>query len=86
MTSTDICQWCEEEIAGAQSCVSPPFHPECLFRVVCGSVAHIEHRCSCYVPGSIAGDARGLSRREAAAAALATWVARKEGHVAGRAG
>jgi hypothetical protein len=44
-------------------------HDECALRVVLGSVAHIERRCSCYIDGADEGDPPGLSRRDAAKAA-----------------
>jgi hypothetical protein len=48
-------------------------HRECAMRAILGSVAHIEKRCSCYVPGSQENDPPGLSRREAAKAAVKAW-------------
>lgn len=48
-------------------------HYECALRAVVGSVAHVERRCSCYVPGSTCGDPEGLTKREAARAAAALW-------------
>jgi hypothetical protein len=79
-TSTDVCGWCDEEIApGERSPAScQPMHIECLFRAVCGSLAHQQHRCSCYVPGSTEGNPEGMTRREAAAAALAYRVEQEE--------
>lgn len=76
MTSTDMCGWCDEEIAPGEKSPSScqPMHHECLFRAVCGSLAHQQRLCSCYVPGSVEGDPEGMTRREAAAAALAYWV------------
>jgi hypothetical protein len=53
-------------------------HRECILRMALGSAAHIEERCSCYVPGSIEGDAPGLSLREGARLAVAAWK-QKEG-------
>jgi len=45
-------------------------HQECLFRSIAGPVAHIEHRCGCFIPGSSEGDPPGMTVREAARAAL----------------
>ncbi len=43
-------------------------HRECAARSAIGSVGHIERRCSCY--GGDVDDPPGMSKREAAAAAL----------------
>jgi hypothetical protein len=48
-------------------------HRECGIRTVMGSMAHLEKRCSCYVPGSIEGDDPGLTKREAARQAAAMF-------------
>ena len=48
-------------------------HYECAMRQVIGSVAHLEQRCSCYVPGATCGDPAGLTKREAAREATALW-------------
>ncbi|HEY7233875.1 MAG TPA: hypothetical protein VH539_06975 [Gemmatimonadaceae bacterium] len=45
-------------------------HRECQLRGVLGSVSHIQKLCSCYVPGSLCGDPEGMTRREAARAAV----------------
>jgi hypothetical protein len=45
-------------------------HRECGFRQVGGSVAHLSGFCSCFVPGSNAGDPPGMTKRQAARAAL----------------
>jgi hypothetical protein len=73
MTNTDICGWCDEEVLDGERSPSS-MHHECLFRSVCGSLAHQQRLCSCYVPGSTAGDPEGMTRREAAKAALDYWV------------
>jgi hypothetical protein len=59
------CAYCQEPLDGPL-----PMHPECSFRAVGGSVAHIEQRCSCFVPGSAEGDPPGLTLREGAHAAV----------------
>jgi hypothetical protein len=56
-------------------------HVECVYRAVAGSVAHIEQRCSCYVPGSTEGDPPGLTKRQAAKAALEAHKASCEAEV-----
>lgn len=69
-----ICVHCEESIeAGDDGWIDAsnhPFHRACWLRLIFGSVAHIEKRCSCYVPGSDESDPPGLTRRQAAEAAL----------------
>ncbi len=72
-----ICVYCNEEILPGERADNKgsDFHPECLFRAVAGSVAHLQRRCSCFVPGSREGDPPGLTRRQAAAAALAYYYA-----------
>jgi hypothetical protein len=46
------------------------YHMECYARQIIGSEAHVEKRCSCFVPGSEEGDDPSLTKREAAHAAL----------------
>lgn len=73
------CCYCHEPIAATDSGVrqaallttGPAFvfkHRECFLRLVFGSVAHQEHRCKCYGGGD--EDPPGLTRREAATAAM----------------
>lgn len=50
-------------------------HRDCLLRQVVGSVAHQQGRCSCY--GGDEGDDPALTRREAAAAAVAYFEREK---------
>jgi hypothetical protein len=66
------CVWCEEpvEVDEGDDRFSQPMHWECGFRSVAGSVAHIEHRCGCYIPSSERGDPPGMTKREAARAAV----------------
>lgn len=54
---------------------SKPVHYECTMRSVIGSVGHIEGTCSCKVLGSHEGDPTGMSRRQAAVAAVRAWAA-----------
>lgn len=78
------CQWCKEEILPDEESlideVLPsgevvkkplPFHRECQFRVCCGSAGHIKKACSCY--GGNEEDPPGVSKREAARAAVRAW-------------
>lgn len=78
----DVCGWCTQPIvpgddgwlipsASPQKPVS--FHRACWLRSVIGSVAHLERRCSCFVPGSTESDPPGMTVREAAEAALAAF-------------
>ena len=67
------CFYCGEEVLPGEDSGrvgNAPSHLECSFRAVAGSVAHIERRCSCFIPGSEEGDPPGMTRREAAKAAL----------------
>jgi hypothetical protein len=73
-----VCGYCEEPLEGGR--IIGNTHQECAMRTVVGSVAHIEKRCSCYVPGSEEGDPPGMTLREAARAAVAAhsrWVQEK---------
>jgi hypothetical protein len=60
-----------EQDDGFQDYVGHPFHRNCFLRLICGSVAHIERRCSCFVPGSECHDPEGMTLRQAADAAVA---------------
>lgn len=66
---TEICQRCGEPIDGHRADNASPFHPECLFRSVMGSIAHLRKTCACFVPGSTEGDPEGMTKRGAAMAA-----------------
>ena len=73
-----ICPHCEEPILKGEAIMpmggpkdEVVFHHECGFRLVAGSVGHIQKRCSCY--GGTEGDPTGLTKREAALAALVLW-------------
>jgi hypothetical protein len=54
------------------------YHRACFLRTIMGSAAHIEKRCSCYVPGATENDDPNLTPREAAQAA---WVAYSAKHL-----
>lgn len=76
------CAHCEEPIeVGDDGWVVPalnareiPFHRACQLRMILGSVAHQQRRCSCFVSGSQCGDDSGLTRRQAAEAALEYYI------------
>lgn len=55
-------------------------HHECGARIVLGSVAHVEGRCSCYVEGAEDTDPPGMTKRQAAKAALAAYLAKRDRH------
>jgi len=64
-----LCGWCAEPIEDDGT--GDGLHRECLIRMVLGSVAHLQKRCHCYVPGSEENDDPSLTLREAARAAAA---------------
>lgn len=72
-----FCTHCAEPIAATDSGIRYPdqahAHRSCFLRQILGSAAHIEKRCGCYVPGSLASDDEALSKRQAAEAAVAAW-------------
>lgn len=55
-----------------------PYHYACFLRGTIGSLAHQEHRCSCYVSGSDEGDPPGMTKRQAAEAAVHFWETRQK--------
>lgn len=72
------CIHCREEIELGDEGVcyafdGPPVHRNCFLRQIVGSLAHIEKRCSCYDPFAFEGDPTGMTRRQAADAAVAAW-------------
>jgi len=79
------CAWCDEPIDAEDSGViysnGPAMHFECFIRSFAGSVAHIERRCPCFVAGSKDHDDPGLTKREAARAAMRAWYGRFEPRV-----
>lgn len=74
-----ICVHCQEMIApeddGWISSNGVVFHRACFVRGFVGSVAHLERRCGCFIPGSAEGDPPELTVREAAELALVTFEA-----------
>jgi hypothetical protein len=64
------CVHCDECIVARDSGViyanGPVAHRNCFLRGVHGSLAHLLHHCSCYVPGSECADDPKLTMREAA--------------------
>jgi hypothetical protein len=70
--------YCQEPVLPGENCQQPDMHQECAMRSILGSVAHQEKRCSCFVRDSEEGDPPGMTKREAAHAAVAAWR-QKEG-------
>ncbi len=78
MTEGDapICGFCGESIPRRDLVpivAGTPLHRECQFRLVVGSVAHIQRRCGCYVAGSTESDPPHMTPRQAATAAMALY-------------
>lgn len=71
---SERCSWCGEPLLRQERARFNCMHEECGARGVFGSVAHLEKRCCCYVPGSTEEDPPGMTRREAARAAYALWL------------
>jgi hypothetical protein len=80
----EVCLRCEEPITPDDGGYGTPMvtatgvgfawhHEECFIRQMVGSVAHINQRCSCFVANSHEEDPPGLSRRQAARAAMFAW-------------
>lgn len=71
------CIHCEEKIEANDSgyiyANGPVAHRNCFMRQITGSVAHIEGRCSCYVAGATCTDPPGMTKRQAADAAVALY-------------
>jgi hypothetical protein len=77
-----LCAYCDEEIGDGDSVM--PFnngevlmHRNCGLRGITGCVAHLNRTCSCFVPGSTELDPPGMTRREAADAAVRLWEQQK---------
>lgn len=75
------CVWCGEALEAGERCWrfanGATAHRVCALRQVIGSVAHLEEHCACAVPGATCGDPEGLTRRQAAAAAVQAYLARQ---------
>jgi hypothetical protein len=71
----EICQWCDEPVSPAEQHPSyrEPVHFACGMRMIVGSLAHVERRCSCFVPGATDTDPEHMSRRQGAEAALRAY-------------
>lgn len=85
----DHCMYCSEIIAAGESGITMPYmrdahlkperapaHIECFLRSIIGSVAHQQHRCSCY--GGTEDDSDARSYREQAREAMA-WLMEHRG-------
>jgi hypothetical protein len=75
-TKTDpICLHCKEPVLDLdqRAPVDPPMHYECGLRLAVGSIAHLDKRCDCFIPGSEKGDPSYLSIRQAAQLAACRW-------------
>lgn len=68
LTKLDRCLWCREPLGETRHPVMSSYHIECAVRQTAGSIAHVQQRCSCFVPGATETDPDGMSRREAAMA------------------
>ena len=88
MSELILCLWCGESISGdefdnarrveyhsADEHRIRYLHYECGLRSVIGSLAHIQGRCSCY--GGSEDDPPGMSKRQAARAALEAYLRRQ---------
>ncbi len=75
------CVYCLEDILEGEP--SEPvngnarMHPECLLRMVAGSVGHQRKKCLCY--GGTEEDPPGLTRRQGAMAAARLYCAERSG-------
>ena len=70
----DLCIRCNEPILpGEANWIVRDMHDECAIRSAAGSLAHLQMRCSCVVPGAIETDPPELTQREAAKA-VKNWV------------
>lgn len=76
-----LCPHCDEEVIpdDQQTCYADgtPIHTECFRRQIFGSAAHINRRCGCYVTGSVEHGPPGMTKREAARAAVLAYLARE---------
>jgi hypothetical protein len=69
------CAWCQEQIKRGENGVDlengSHEHVECFIASIVGSVAHQEHRCTCY--DGFADCEENGTRREVAKAAFQNW-------------
>ena len=75
-----ICNHCDETIKEGDSGIwlnndTLPLHLECFMRSVVGSAGHLMGRCSCF--GGDEDDPPGLTRREAAKAAMEMFYSKQ---------
>jgi hypothetical protein len=68
----DHCALCHEPLP-PEDAIRSNVHPECGFRSVMGSLAHLQGCCGCYVVGSEENDPPGLTARQASQAAYDYW-------------
>lgn len=76
------CAHCDEEVKNGEPIMAfsngdVVMHRNCGLRGICGSVAHVLGKCSCFVPGSQESDPPGLTKRQAAELAVAIWQIRQ---------
>jgi hypothetical protein len=73
-----ICPFCDEPVWSTDDAVPlngdpQGGHRECVLRQVSGSVGHMRGECSCY--GKVDTSEEGMTKREAAKAAVAEYMA-----------
>jgi hypothetical protein len=85
----EVCGWCEEPIVkGDRGIEMPtvergewfykPWHQECQIRLIVGSKAHLERRCSCFGGRTEDVDTEpGMTKRQEAKYVLELWLAGK---------
>lgn len=70
------CVWCNEPMLPEDRNPAIPFldtHTPCGFRMIMGSLAHLQGRCACFIDGAGEGDPPEMTLRQAAAAAYEYW-------------
>jgi hypothetical protein len=70
------CQACGESIEAGQSApyLRPAHHRECAMRLIVGSLAHLNRECTCYGGANTHDPPEGMTRREAAMAAVKLFM------------
>jgi len=72
------CAWCEEAIiagdSGTVNWLGQILHTACNYRAIAGSVGHQTRRCHCF--GGTEEDPPGLTRQQAAVAAMDFFLAK----------